>query len=51
MLYPTAQDATTFLDTSFTVWQGCSNSEVEVGEGEYSWQLGDVDTADTDGAT
>lgn len=50
VLYPTAQDATTFLDTSFTVWQGCSNSEIDVGEGEFSWQLGDVDATDADGA-
>ncbi|KMO83955.1 Serine/threonine-protein kinase PknH [Mycolicibacterium chlorophenolicum] len=49
VLYPTAQAATMFLDTSFTTWQGCAGESIDVGDGEYSWQLGDVDATDTGG--
>lgn len=43
VLYPAAQDAQNFFETSSQTWERCANSSVGVANGDYSWAIGDVD--------
>ena len=44
VLYPAAADAQAFFDESTATWLDCANSAIGVGDGEYLWQLGDVES-------
>ncbi|WP_283605881.1 sensor domain-containing protein [Mycolicibacterium poriferae] len=46
VLYPAAENAQGFFDDSTATWQDCANSAIGVGDGEYLWQLGDVENDD-----
>ncbi|WP_041783168.1 sensor domain-containing protein [Mycolicibacterium chubuense] len=46
VLYPAAQNAQDFFGHSSDTWQKCANRSVDVGDGEYTWQLGDAEAGD-----
>lgn len=47
VLYPAAANAQDFFDSSSAAWQACANNAVEVADGDYLWDLEDVDVEDT----
>ncbi len=47
VLYPAQENAKMFFDDSLAIWQDCANDAIVVGEGEYLWELDDVDVGDT----
>ncbi|MDG4667601.1 sensor domain-containing protein [Mycobacterium sp. 236(2023)] len=47
VLYPSAENAKQFFDDSTATWQDCANDAIVVGEGEYLWELDDVQMGDT----
>ncbi|MGB2920215.1 MAG: sensor domain-containing protein [Mycobacterium sp.] len=47
VLYPAAANARQFFDTSTAIWTDCANSAIGVGDGDYLWELDDVDVGDT----
>ncbi|WP_264027039.1 sensor domain-containing protein [Mycolicibacterium pyrenivorans] len=47
VLYPAAENARRFFDDSTAIWQDCANNAVGVGEGDYLWELDDVEVSDT----
>lgn len=46
VLYPAAENAQGFFDDSTATWRDCANSAIGVGDGEYMWQLGEVENDD-----
>ena len=47
VLYPSEDNARDFFDRSLATWQDCANDAIVVGEGEYLWELDDVNVGDT----
>ena len=47
VLYPSVEKAKQFFDDSTATWQDCANDAIVVGEGEYLWELEDVQIGDT----
>lgn len=47
VLYPAAANAQQFFEDSATTWQDCASNAVEVSNGDYQWQLDDVETGET----
>lgn len=46
VLYPAAENAQGFFDDATATWRDCANSAIGVGDGEYMWQLGEVENDD-----
>lgn len=46
VLYPAAENAQGFFDDATATWRDCANSAIGVGDGEYLWQLGEVENDD-----
>ncbi len=47
VLYPAAANAQGFFSGSASIWQDCANDAIAVGEGDYLWELEDVEIGDT----
>ena len=47
VLYPVAADARDFFDTSAASWQDCANNAIAVSDGDFVWELEEVDVSDT----
>ena len=47
VLYPAAANAQEFFDGSSATWQDCANDAIAVGDGDYLWELDDVEIGDT----
>ncbi|MGP4055749.1 sensor domain-containing protein [Mycobacterium sp. 4D054] len=47
VLYPAAGNARQFFDHSSATWQECANAAITVGDGDYLWELDDVEAGDT----
>lgn len=47
VLYPLAANAQDFFDSSAATWQDCANAAIAVADGDYLWELEDVDVSDT----
>lgn len=47
VLYPAAGNAQQFFDESSATWQECANAAITVGDGDYRWELEDVEAGDT----
>jgi len=47
VLYPAAGNAQGFFDGSSSIWQDCANDAIAVGDGDYLWELDDVEIGDT----
>ena len=47
VLYPAAANAKGFFDGSSSTWQDCANDAITVGDGDYMWELDDVEIGDT----
>ncbi|TRW88515.1 sensor domain-containing protein [Mycolicibacterium sp. 018/SC-01/001] len=43
VLYPAAQNAQAFFESSSQTWQRCANQSLGTNDGDFSWQMGDVD--------
>lgn len=48
VLYPAAQNAQSFFDSSSQTWQGCADRSIGTNNGDYSWAMGAVDVDVTD---
>lgn len=46
VLYPKGQNAEDFFDESAQTWENCANDAIGVGDGDYLWELEDVETGD-----
>ncbi|WP_308192966.1 sensor domain-containing protein [Mycobacterium sp. PSTR-4-N] len=49
VLYPSAQQAQSFFDSSSQAWEGCANRSIGTNDGDYSWALGAIGVDVTDG--
>lgn len=47
VLYPAAANAQGFFEDAQAIWQDCANDAIGVGDGDYLWQLEDVEVGDT----
>ncbi|MGD9622489.1 MAG: sensor domain-containing protein [Mycolicibacterium sp.] len=47
VLYPAAKNAQEFFERSSEIWQSCANDAIVVADGDYLWELEDVDVGDT----
>lgn len=47
VLYPTAGNAQDFIDDSSSTWRDCAGDAIAVGDGDYLWELDDVEIGDT----
>lgn len=47
VLYPAAENAQEFFDKTTTIWGDCANNGIGVGDGDYLWELEDVEVGDT----
>ncbi|MBX7431485.1 sensor domain-containing protein [Mycobacterium sp. Y57] len=47
VLYPGPQNAQDFFDDSAITWQNCADNAIGVGDGDYSWDLDQVEARDT----
>lgn len=48
VLYPAAQNAQAFFESSSQIWQQCAESSIATNDGDFSWSLGPVDVDVTD---
>lgn len=47
VLYPEAKNSQEFFERSSATWQACANDAIVVADGDYLWELEDVDVGDT----